>query len=68
MTVKQLESREDLDFVSDSQNVVEVEEYLGLKHGEYDSFFVQVLEGDYGDVFGMEGIVPYHGKRVWRVQ
>jgi hypothetical protein len=68
MTVKQLEDREDLDFVSDSQDVVAVEEMTGVEHGEYDSFFVEFLDGDLGDVFGMEGIVPYLGKRVWRVR
>ena len=68
-TVESINTRTDLQFISDSQDVAAVKEYLqGLKAvhellnislDDYDSFFVKVEDGDYSEVYGMAGIVPY---------
>jgi len=50
--------------ITDSQDVQRVLESIGkrrqLKH--FDGLFVEVLDGDYGEVWGFSGIVPLLGK------
>ena len=63
--------RPDLKFVSNSQDVKYIKEYLvgiGESRGflkQFDSFFVQVGEGDYDEIWGMDGIVPHYEKDVY---
>lgn len=63
--------RPDLEFVSNSQDVKYIKEYLvgiGESRGflkQFDSFFVQVGEGDYDEIWGMDGIVPHYEKDVY---
>lgn len=64
MTVADLDNP-DLAFISDSQDVEPINEYL---QEDYDSYFVLVGDGEYDEVYGMEGIVPYLSKRIWRVK
>jgi len=69
MRVKDLEKIPDLTFLSDSQDVEAVKSYVGTKEvQEYDSFFVKVEEGEYTEIWGMEGIVPHLEARVYRVK
>ena len=56
-----------LNFISDSQDVQAIREYLGEDAGNYDAFFVDVQNGDYVEVWGMVGIVPYLSKLVSRL-
>jgi hypothetical protein len=56
-----------LQFVSDSQDVQAIREYLGEDAGNYDAFFVDVQDGDYVEVWGMVGIVPHNSKLVSRL-
>jgi predicted house-cleaning NTP pyrophosphatase (Maf/HAM1 superfamily) len=68
-TVESINNRHDLQFISDSQDVAAVKEYLqcfkslhqllNINLDDYDSFFVKVDEGDYSEIYGMVGIVPY---------
>lgn len=53
-------------FVSDSQDVTEIKSFFGNHPviDNYDSFFVAIDEGEYSEVYGMEGIVPYLYKSV----
>lgn len=55
-----------LQFVSYSQDVTAIKEYLGPDAADYDSFFVAVGDGDYTEVWGMCGIIPYKSKLVSR--
>jgi hypothetical protein len=48
-----------LQFVSDSQDVQAIREHLGTAAGNYDAFFVDTRDGEYTEVWGMCGIVPY---------
>ena len=58
-----------LQFMSDSQDVQAVRDYLGDDiASEYDSFFIEILDGDYGKVYGMFGIVPYLSREVTRIR
>jgi len=54
-------------FVSDTQDVEAIKEYLGEVSDGYDSFFVLVGDGDYDDIYGMFGIVPWLSRRVYRI-
>ena len=56
-----------LTLVSDSQDVQAIREYLGEDAGNYDAFFVDVRDGEYVEVWGMCGIVPYTSKLVSRL-
>ena len=56
-----------LQFVSDSQDVQAIREHLGESAGDYDAFFVSIHDGDYSEVWGMVGIVPYNSKLVSRL-
>lgn len=52
----------DLQFLSDSQDVQAVKDYIGKSAFPYDAFFVSVSDGDYSEVWGIIGIVPYLSK------
>ena len=70
MKVADLNDRHDLQFISDSQEVAPIKDYLGWRYGEltdYDSFFVKVTDGDYEEAYGMIGIVPYLDKEVTKI-
>ena len=56
-----------LQFVSNSQDVRAIQEYIGKDAGNYDAFFVAVKDGDYAEVWGMVGIVPYSSKLISRL-
>jgi hypothetical protein len=51
-------------FVSDSQDVKPIND---LYDTEYDSFFIQVSDGEYNLVIGMYGIIPYLDKTCYKV-
>ncbi len=73
---------EDLDdtlaFVSDSQTVEHYRDYLGNKAtqadgftfslSEYGSFFVEILDSEYGEIWAMWGIIPLETNEVVRVR
>lgn len=74
-TVKYLdENKPYLNFVSLSQDVEAIKDTLPMTEeqkdlvSELDSFFVEVKGGDYTEVWGMEGIVPYLSKKVYRIK
>jgi len=64
-----LDSRPELMLITDSQDVQAIKEYLGSGEwlDDYDSFMVEVLDGDYGDIFGFSGIIPYSSYPVYRI-
>lgn len=56
-----------LQFVSDSQDVQAIREHIGEAATGYDAFFVSVGDGDYNEVWGICGIVPYKSKLTTRI-
>jgi len=53
-------------FVSDSQDTAPIKaDVAGAK--DYDAFFVLAVDGEYTEVWGMVGIVPYRSKLVTRL-
>jgi hypothetical protein len=53
-----------LNFVSDSQDVKPIND---LYDTDYDSFFVEIANGDYSLVMGMYGIIPYLDKTCYKI-
>jgi len=53
-----------LQLITDSQDVQAIREYLGKDAGNYAAFFVDIRNGEYAEVWGMVGIVPYLSKLV----
>ena len=71
MKISDLNSRHDLQFVSDSQDVEAIKNYVGIKPTDaintYDSFFVKIQDGEYVELYGMVGIIPYLDKEVVKI-
>lgn len=57
-------SSHDYNFVCDSQDVQAIRDDLGITSNDYDSFFVLVGDGEYIEVWGMYGTVPYLNKDI----
>ena len=58
----------DLTFLSDSQETQAIKDHLGgTLVQEYDSFFVKIVKGDYSEVWGMYGIIPFEAKYAYRL-
>ena len=66
--IQNIES-DSLMFISDSQDVDSLIEYLGSTPdlSDYDSFFVEIGEGDYIQIWGMLGIVPTFEKTLVKI-
>lgn len=54
-------------FLSDSQCLEDIKDYVGSKAYGYASFFVRVEDGDYQEVWGCYRMVPYLDERVYRI-
>ena len=66
-TVADLANRGDLQLVTDSQDVNAIKERIGKEAEDFDGFFVKVSDGDYKEVYGFEGNIPYTNKSVKRL-
>lgn len=55
MKVKDLQDREDIQFLSDSQDV----EDLRKEYPNYMTFFVVVGDGEYTQIYGMNHVIPF---------
>lgn len=56
--------------VDNSQDVKAIKEYFGnsKKLADFDGFFVKVDNGDYSEVYGFEGFVPYTYKNFYKIE
>lgn len=65
---------EDMIFVSDSQEVKEIlESEFGKKRGkrlceDFSSLFVLIHEGEYQEIRGMGGIIPYNYRLTYKLK
>jgi hypothetical protein len=59
----------DLQLVSDSQDTASIRFDFGPEWEgfDYDSYFVRIADGEYKEIWGMSGIVPYNSKLVTRL-
>lgn len=66
-TIADLDLRSDLDLITNSQEVEELRAYLGSKEAdEMSGFFVKVQDGDYSEIWGFYGCIPYIHKTVYK--
>lgn len=67
MQVKDIEQDQAIQFVTDSQDVQAVKNMVpGASN--FDSFFVKVQDGDYSEVYGMQGCVPWLERTIERIR
>ena len=68
-TVQNLNKRKDLILVTDSQDVKAIKDHLGHHEDveDFDGFFVKIEDGDYSEIYGFEGSVPWLGKSVYNI-
>ena len=68
-SVAALDARTDLQFVSDTDECASIRFDFGPSWDgfDYDSYFVHVEDGEYKEIWGMAGIVPYKSKLVTRL-
>jgi hypothetical protein len=59
--VADLDKRDDLMLITNSQDINAVKEHFGNPKGwsDYGCLFVEIVDGDYGDIFGCESDIPY---------
>jgi len=65
-TIADLNNRDDLILVTDSQDVAAIKEMFP-QAADYDSFFAQVDEGEYLELWGFDGSVAYLDKSVYPI-
>ena len=67
--IKDIQNRNDLQLVTDSQDVKEIWDYFGNRSNAtmFEGFFVKVEEGDYSEVYGFHGIVPELQKELYKI-
>lgn len=68
MLVRDLPKDDQIVFVSDSQDVRFWDDYLGVQHGEYNSYFLLIGDGDCDEAWGLEVTVPWLDAHVWKVR
>lgn len=66
LLVKDLEQRDYLTWVDLSQDIEAIHEHIPESQ-RYDTFFVDIQDGEYVEVWGMYNTVPYLNKLVYRV-
>jgi hypothetical protein len=58
---------QELQFICDSQDVEPIREHIGAAADGYDAFFVHAVDGEYVEVWGICGTVPYNSKLTSRL-
>jgi hypothetical protein len=64
MTIKDIDNREDLDLITDSDAVDETLQSLGHSPEEYGGLFIAVEDGEITELYAFEGNIPYLWKRL----
>ena len=70
--IEDIQYREDLILITDSLEVEHILKdigYLGTDEDkiEFIGLFILVIDGDYDEIYGFEGNVPYFSKNLWRI-
>jgi len=73
-TITDIQDRRDLTLIIDSFEVKYILDYLGYPAPneedpmDFSGLFVSVRDGDYEEVYGFEGCVPYLHKNLWKIE
>lgn len=75
MLIRDIPSSDSIILVTDSQDVQHIKDHLNaaMSHipdfaSDFDSFFVEFLDRDYGRIWGFFGIVPHLDRLCYLVQ
>ncbi|NLN70319.1 MAG: hypothetical protein GX142_05990 [Chloroflexi bacterium] len=72
-TIVDIQDRRDLMLITDSLEVEYILDYLGYPAPddddsiEFSRLLVLVWDGDFVEVYGLEGSIPYLSKNLWRI-
>jgi hypothetical protein len=68
-TIASIQSRDDLTLVDIDYEVEHIKENLGKSKAieEFGGFFVKIADGDYAEIYGYYGTVPYIHKDIYRI-
>lgn len=68
-TVADLDERKDLTLLDGSTDVEYVKEHFGNRPAvqDFDGFFVQIINGEFGEVYGFKGNIASLGKPVYKI-
>ncbi len=67
-TIRALQGRPELTLVTDSQDVRALKRSVGGRARGYDGFLTDIRAGDYAEVWGFRGNVPFLDKFACRVR
>ena len=64
-----LQDRDELQLITNSQDVEEVKDYFGNRPSvrRFEGFLVDVGDGEYGDVYKFESNIAHNSYPVWRI-
>lgn len=66
-TISGLEDYTHLQLVTTEPDISQIKEMVGGISTNYDAFFVDVNRGEYTEVWGFKGVVPYVQKQAERI-
>ena len=68
--IRDVQHRDDLTLLTDSQDVQAVKDYLGAPEwfDDFGGCFVKIGEGDYEEIYCFEGCVPLLDKSLYKVE
>jgi len=58
-TVKDIQDNENLVLVTNSQDIEEISAYFNVNPENFGCMFVEILDGEYGKVYGCYSNIPY---------
>jgi hypothetical protein len=69
-TIQNLQDREDLQLITDSQDIESINEHIGLNLADekFDGYFIKNDEGELSEVLGFYGGIPYLYKDTYKVE
>jgi len=59
MTVKDIQGRADLELISNSQDIENICVDIGVNPLSFGCLFVEIIDGELGDVYGCYSNIPY---------
>jgi len=73
-TIKDIQDRDDLILVTDSQDVQSVLDHINYPPSgdedpmDFSGLFVSIQDGDYLEIFAYLGSIPYLFENIWKIE
>jgi hypothetical protein len=59
MKVKDLQERKELELITNSQDIESIAVMIGVNPLSFGCLFVELIDGEFGDVYGCYSNIPY---------